>query len=134
MKRNDSAKNGAPVVGAKINLAEKFSQFDDHWNPRILAQINGQDVRIAKVQGTFDWHQHEHEDELFLVIDGLLELRFRDRVEVLSAGEMMVVPKGVEHQPHAQEQCSILLFEPSSTVNTGNVESDRTRYDLEVME
>ncbi len=118
---------------SKINIQEKLSEFDDHWNPRILAQLNGQDVRVAKVEGTFDWHHHDHEDEMFLVIDGVLELRFKDRVEILKAGEMMVVPRGIEHQPHADDECAILLFEPSTTVNTGNVESERTRRTLETL-
>ena len=121
-------------MSTKINIAKALSTFDDHWNPRILAQLNGQDVRVAKIEGTFDWHHHDHEDELFMVVSGRLELRFRDRVETLEAGEMIVVPRGTEHQPHAEEECAILLFEPSSTVNTGNVESERTRHDLEVLD
>ena len=117
----------------KINIQEKLSQFDDHWNPRILAQLNGQDVRAAKIKGAFDWHHHDHEDEMFLVVSGVMELRFKDRVETLQAGEMIVVPRGVEHQPYAEEECAILLFEPSTTVNTGNVETERTRRDLETL-
>lgn len=117
----------------KIDVAAKLEQIEDHWNPRILAQLNGQDVRVAKIEGTFDWHHHEHEDELFYVISGSLELRFRDHTETLHAGEMIVVPRGTEHQPHAREECAILLFEPSTTVNTGNVISDRTRRELELM-
>ena len=113
-----------------INLEQKLSTFHDHWNPRILAQLNGQDVRVAKILGTFDWHHHEHEDELFFVLGGRLEMQFRDHTEVVEQGEMIVVPRGVEHRPHADEETAILLFEPSSTVNTGNVESDRTRGDL----
>ncbi len=116
----------------KISLKEAIATFDDHWNPRIVAQLNGQDVRVAKVEGTFDWHHHDNEDELFFVISGRLELRFRDKTELLGPGEMIVVPRGVEHQPHADEECAILLFEPSSTLNTGNVESERTRRELEM--
>lgn len=115
----------------KISIENKLAGFSDHWNPRIVAQLNGQDVRVAKIHGTFDWHHHQDEDELFLVVKGSLELRFRDRVEVLGPGEMIVVPRGVEHQPHADEECAILLFEPSSTVNTGNVTTERTRHTLE---
>lgn len=114
-----------------ISLDQKLSSFEDHWNPRILAQLNGQDVRIAKIQGTFDWHSHEEEDELFLVLRGRMEMQFRDRTEVVEQGEMIVVPRGVEHRPHAEEEASILLFEPSSTINTGNAKSERTRTDLE---
>ena len=113
-----------------INLEQKLSAFDDHWNPRILVQLNGQDVRVAKIQGTFDWHHHEHEDELFLVLRGRLEMQFRDRTEVVVEGEMIVVPRGVEHRPHADEETAILLFEPSGTINTGNVHSERTRDEL----
>ena len=113
-----------------INLEQKLSAFDDHWNPRILAQLNGQDVRVAKIQGTFEWHSHEQEDELFLVLQGRMEMQFRDRTEVVEQGEMIVVPRGVEHRPHADEETAILLFEPSSTINTGSVESERTRRHL----
>ena len=119
-------------MSVKININDALATFDDHWNPRVLAQLNGQDVRVAKIKGSFDWHHHEHEDELFLVIAGQLELRFRDKIEVLNPGEMVVVPRGVEHQPHAEEECAILLFEPSSTLNTGNVETERTRRKLEM--
>lgn len=117
----------------KINIEQALSTFSDHWNPRVLAQLNGQDVRVAKIEGTFDWHHHQNEDELFLVIKGRLEMRFRDRVEVLEPGELIVVPRGVDHQPHADEECSILLFEPSGTLNTGNVESERTRHGLKAI-
>ena len=113
-----------------INLEQKLSTFDDHWNPRILAQLNGQDVRVAKIQGTFEWHSHAQEDELFLVLRGRMEMQFRDHTEVVERGEMIVVPRGVEHRPHADEETTILLFEPSTTINTGNVESERTRTDL----
>jgi len=115
----------------KVNLAHKLAQFDDHWNPRIVAALNGQHVKIAKVQGEFVWHHHEAEDELFMVIKGELDLEFRDRTVTLLPGELMVVPRGVEHRPVAREECQILLFEPQETVNTGNVVSDRTRTQLE---
>ncbi len=111
---------------SKVNLADKLSQFDDLWHPRIVGELNGQHVKLAKIQGTFDWHHHENEDELFLVIKGRMNLEFRDRVETLEEGEFCIVPRGVEHRPVAEEECHILLFEPASTRNTGNITSDRT--------
>mgnify|MGYP001036912568 CR=1 FL=1 len=110
----------------KINLAEKFSQINEHWSPRIVAELNGQQVRIVKIQGTFDWHHHEHEDELFFVVRGRLRMDFADRQVWLEPGEMIVVPRGVEHRPHADEETEIVLFEPASTLNTGNVRTSRT--------
>ena len=110
----------------RINLAEKLASFSDHWQPRIIAELNGQHVKIAKLEGAFVWHQHEHEDELFLVIKGHLKMEFRDRTVELDPGEILVVPRGVEHRPVADEEVEILMFEPASTVNTGNVDCDRT--------
>lgn len=115
----------------KVNLLEKFALFSDHWHPRVVGELNGQLVKLAKLQGEFVWHQHELEDELFLVVKGSLTIRLRDRDLDLQEGEFCIVPKGVEHQPIAQEEVHVLLFEPTSTVNTGNVESDRTATDLE---
>jgi mannose-6-phosphate isomerase-like protein (cupin superfamily) len=113
-----------------VNLAEKFAAFDEHWSPRVVAELNGQHVRLAKLEGSFVWHQHENEDELFLVIHGRLTLRLRDRDVVLNPGELFVVPRGVEHLPVAEEECHVLLFEPASTLNTGNVENERTIREL----
>lgn len=110
----------------KINLAAKLAQFDSHWEPKIVAALNGQEVKLAKLQGAFVWHHHEHEDELFLVLHGTLTMEFRDRTETLGAGEMIVVPRGVEHRPVADEEVHILLFEPAGTRNTGNLENERT--------
>ena len=115
----------------KVNLAEKLALFSEHWSPKIVAELNGQQVKLAKLLGTFDWHHHEHEDELFLVIRGTLVLRLRGEEVVLNEGEMFVVPRGVEHQPHADQEAEILLFEPASTLNTGNVRSERTRPQLD---
>lgn len=115
----------------KVNLLEKLALFSDHWHPRVVGELNGQLVKLAKLQGEFVWHQHELEDELFLVVKGSLTIRLRDRDVDLQEGEFFVVPKGVEHQPIAEEEVHVLLFEPTSTVNTGNVESDRTIADLE---
>ncbi len=104
----------------KINLTEKLALFSSHWDPKIIAELNGQHVKLVKFRGEFVWHHHEHEDELFLVVAGAFAMHFRDRVVPLRAGEMIVVPRGVEHRPVAEEEVSVLLFEPASTVNTGS--------------
>lgn len=110
----------------KINLRRKLDSFSEHWSPRIVAELNGQHVKLAKLQGEFIWHHHEHEDELFMVIKGRLRMELRDRDIWLEEGEALVVPRGVEHRPVAEEEVQILLFEPASTLNTGNVENERT--------
>lgn len=110
----------------KINLAEKLTLFSEHWSPKIIAALNGQHVKLVKLQGEFVWHHHDHEDEMFLVVAGSFRMDFRDKSVVLCAGEMIVVPRGVEHRPVADEECSILLFEPAATVNTGSAGGDRT--------
>ena len=115
----------------KVNLAEKFSLFAEHWSPKIAGELNGQQVKLAKLQGEFDWHHHEHEDELFLVVRGSLIIRLRDRDVVLDQGEFLIVPRGVEHQPVAEEEAHILLFEPASTLNTGNLQNNRTVTELQ---
>jgi mannose-6-phosphate isomerase-like protein (cupin superfamily) len=105
----------------RIPLAEKFAAITDHWSPRIVARLNGQEVKLAKFQGAFTWHHHEAEDELFLVHRGRFRMEFRDRTVELGPGEMLVVPRGVEHRPVADEEVEVLLFEPAGTLNTGNV-------------
>ena len=110
----------------KINLLEKFATFTEHWQPRIVGELNGQHVKIVRLLGEFVWHHHDQEDELFLVLSGMLDLEFRDRVVTLSEGEFCIVPRGVEHRPVAREEVKILLFEPASTLNTGNIENERT--------
>lgn len=110
----------------KVNLSEKLSQFDDLWSPRVVAELNGQQVRLAKVQGEFVWHQHDDEDEFFLVIAGSLEIHLRDRIVALGVGEFFVVPRGVEHKPVSEEGAHLLLFEPEATAHTGRVKCDRT--------
>ena len=110
----------------KVNLQQKFSQFHDHWNPRIVGELNGQQVKIVKFQGEFVWHHHEHEDELFLVVKGRFRMDFRDGQVWLGEGELLVVPRGIEHRPVADEEVHVLLFEPASTLNTGNVTDERT--------
>ena len=109
-----------------IDIAEKLGTFDEHWAPHIIAELNGQHVKIAKLLGEFDWHFHENEDELFWVIQGKLIIHFRDSTVELQAGQMCVVPKGVEHKPIAEEETHILLFEPMSTKHTGDVKADIT--------
>lgn len=110
----------------KVNLLDKFASFQDRWSPKIAAEVNDHAVKLVKLQGEFVWHHHEEEDELFLVVKGRLTIRFRDRDVVLEPGELLVVPRGVEHMPVAQEETWILLVEPTGTLNTGNVASERT--------
>lgn len=119
-------------VPRTVNLHEKFGLFSEHWSPRIVGELNGQQVKLAKLSGEFVWHAHEHEDELFWVARGQLRLRFRDGEAVVNEGEFIVVPRGVEHQPVADtEEVWIMLFEPASTVNTGTAGGERTVTDLE---
>ena len=110
----------------KVNLAEKFARFTEHWTPKIVGEVNGQYVKLAKVQGEFLWHAHADEDELFLVVKGTLAIHLRDRVVTLHEGEFFVVPKGVEHKPVAEEEVHLLLVEPIATAHTGAVVSERT--------
>jgi mannose-6-phosphate isomerase-like protein (cupin superfamily) len=110
----------------KINLREKLARFSDHWSPKIIAALNGQHVKLVKFRGEFVWHQHRDEDELFLVVEGSFRMEFRDRTVVLGPGEVIVVPRGVEHRPVAAEEVSVLLFEPATTVNTGTTGGERT--------
>lgn len=114
----------------KINLADKLATFAERWSPKVVAELNGQQVKLVKVQGTFVWHHHDVEDELFMVLSGRLRMDFKDGLEDrelwLEPGEAIVVPHGVEHRPHADEETAILLFEPGSTLNTGNLRNERT--------
>ena len=115
----------------KVNLAEKFSLFTDHYNPRIIGELNDQHVKAVKLKGEFVWHKHDHEDELFLVVKGMLTMQLRDKIIEINEGEFLIVPKGVEHKPVAEEEVHILLFEPATTLNTGNVQNEMTRATLE---
>lgn len=117
-------------MAEKVNLEEKFSGFHDHWNPRIIGELNGQQLRAVKLLGEFHWHHHEHEDEMFLVIKGVLKMEFRDSVVELKAGEFIIVPRMTEHRPVAETEVEVVLFEPASTLNTGNVLNTRTRHVL----
>lgn len=114
----------------KVNLAEKFGLFDDYWSPRIAGELNESYVKLVKVKGEFVWHHHDYEDELFLVVRGRLLMQFRDREEWIEEGEFIVVPRGVEHRPVAPEETHIVLLEPKTTLNTGNVENERTVAEL----
>lgn len=104
----------------KVNIHEKLDQFSDHWNPRIVGALNGQHVKLVKAQGAFDWHSHEHEDEMFMVVKGSFEMHLRDRIIPISEGEFLIIPKGTEHRPVAPQEVQVMLFEPASTVNTGD--------------
>lgn len=115
----------------KVNLTEKLGLIAEQWVPRIVGELNGQQVKLAKLQGEFIWHHHEHEDELFLVIKGKLLMRLRDGDICINEGEFLIVPRGVEHQPVAEEEVHLLLFEPAGTLNTGNVRNERTVEDLD---
>lgn len=116
----------------KVNLTAAFDSFDDHWSPRLAGELNGQAVKLAKANGEFVWHEHEDADELFLVTAGELRIEFRHEPEtVLEAGELIIIPQGVEHRPVAEEGAEILLFEPSGTRNTGNVDAEQTETKVE---
>jgi mannose-6-phosphate isomerase-like protein (cupin superfamily) len=115
----------------KVNLSEKLALFSSHWNPKIVGELNGQQVKLVKFQGEFVWHKHDLEDELFLVVKGRFRMEFRDRHVWLEEGEFLIVPRGVEHRPVAEEEAHVLLFEPASTLNTGDVRNGRTLGQLE---
>lgn len=115
----------------KVNLSEKFSLFQDYWNPKIAGELNGQQVKLVKFQGEFVWHKHDHEDELFFVVSGSFRMELRDKVIDLHEGEFLIVPKGVEHRPVAEEEVSVMLFEPASTLNTGETKGDLTKETLD---
>jgi mannose-6-phosphate isomerase-like protein (cupin superfamily) len=114
-----------------VNLQEKLSRVTEYWSPKIIGELNDSYVKIVKFQGEFLWHHHDNEDEMFLVIHGKLRMRFRDRDEIVNPGEFIIVPKGVEHMPVADQEVHVVLLEPKSTLNTGNVQNERTRAQLE---
>jgi len=115
----------------KINVAQKMSLFNDYFNPRVVGELNGQQVKLVKFQGEFVWHKHDNEDELFYVVKGKFQMLFRDKTVTINENEFLIVPRGTEHKPVAEEEVSIMLFEPATTLNTGDAESDLTRHDLE---
>lgn len=115
----------------KVNVAEKLSLFEERWSPKIVGELNGQYVKLVKFFGEFVWHHHDDEDEMFLVIEGRFRMEFRDREVWIEEGEFIVVPRGVEHRPVAEEEVSVMLFEPASTLNTGNVRDEMTVAELD---
>lgn len=117
----------------KVNLAEKFSSFSEHWSPKIAGELNGQHVKLVKFQGPFTWHHHEQEDEMFLVVKGSFIMEFRDKNVTLNEGEFIIVPRGVEHRPNAPKEVEVLLFEPAGTLNTGNVDNEFTKKELKTI-
>jgi len=114
-----------------INLSEKFDSFSDRWNPKIIGELNDFYVKAVKLEGEFVWHHHDCEDEMFLVVKGMLRMKFRDREAVIREGEFIIVPHGVEHLPVADKEVHLVLFEPKSTLNTGNVTNERTVAELQ---
>lgn len=115
----------------KVNLAQKLSLFSDYYHPRIVGELNNQHIKLVKLKGDFIWHSHEKEDELFLVLKGKLKMELRDKTVEIDEGEFIIVPHGVEHKPVADEEVHILLFEPATTLNTGNIQNEMTRVSLE---
>jgi mannose-6-phosphate isomerase-like protein (cupin superfamily) len=115
----------------KVNLSEKFATVTDFWNPRIAGELNGQMVKLVKFKGPFTWHHHEQEDEMFLVVKGSFIMEFRDKNVTVNEGEFIIVPRGVEHRPNAPEEVEVMLFEPATTLNTGNVENEFTKKKLD---
>jgi mannose-6-phosphate isomerase-like protein (cupin superfamily) len=113
-----------------VNITEKFTRFNDYWSPRIAGELNDSYVKLVKVKGEFVWHHHDDEDELFLVVKGRLLMQLRDGDRWVEEGEFIIIPRGVEHRPVAEDECHILLLEPKTTLNTGNVQDERTKPDL----
>jgi len=115
----------------KVNLDEKFDLIHDHWNPRVAGELNGQQVKLVKFKGEFIWHKHDHEDELFLVVQGEFDMELRDKTITIHENEFIIIPRGVEHRPVAKEEVSLMLFEPASTLNTGDQRNERTKDKLD---
>lgn len=115
----------------KVNIHEKLSLINDYWNPRIAGELNGQQVKLVKFKGAFTWHAHEHEDEMFYVLKGSFKMELRDKTITINEHEFFIVPKGVEHRPVADDEVSVMLFEPATTLNTGNISNEFTKHHLE---
>lgn len=115
----------------KINLLQKFELFNEYWSPKVVGELNGQQVKLVKFKGEFVWHHHEHEDELFYVVKGSFDMHFRDRIQQIKEGEFIIVPRTIEHKPVAPGEVWVMLFEPASTLNTGNTENDLTKKELQ---
>ena len=114
----------------KVNLGEKFGLFSEYWSPKIVGELNGQHVKLVKFKGEFVWHKHDSEDEMFLVVKGILKIEFRDKTVTLNKDEFLIVPKGVEHKPIAENEVLVMLFEPATTLNTGDTENKMTKHNL----
>ena len=117
----------------KVNIQQKLSLFTEHWSPKIVGELNGQQVKLVKFQGEFVWHKHDHEDELFYVVKGSFNMEYRDKTVTINENEFLIVPKGVEHRPVAEQEVSVMLFEPATTLNTGDAISDLTKHQLETL-
>lgn len=117
----------------KVNLANKFLEISDNWNPRIAGTLNGQQVKLVKFKGEFVWHHHEKEDELFYVVKGSFDMHLQDQVITINEGEFLIVPRGTEHKPVAKEAVEVMLFEPATTLNTGNIENELTKKELDII-
>lgn len=115
----------------KVNLAEMFGRFHDQWKPKVVGEVNDSLVKLVKFRGEFVWHHHDHEDEMFLVVKGRMRMQLRDRDVIVEPGEFIIIPHGVEHKPVAEEDTEVVLFEPNSTLNTGNIQNERTVPKLE---
>jgi mannose-6-phosphate isomerase-like protein (cupin superfamily) len=115
----------------KVNIEEKLSLFNDYFNPKIVGELNGQQVKLVKFKGEFVWHKHDNEDEMFYVVKGKFKMEFRDKIVEINEQEFLIVPKGIEHKPSAENEVSIMLFEPATTLNTGNIKGDLTKAVLE---
>lgn len=115
----------------KVNIAQKLSLFSEHWSPKIVGELNGQHVKLVKLKGEFVWHKHDAEDEMFFVIKGLLKMEYPDRTIIINENEFLIVPRGVEHRPVADEEVEVMLFEPASTLNTGDTENEMTKHVLD---
>lgn len=116
---------------SKVNLEQKFQLFTEHWSPKIVGELNGQQVKLVKFKGEFVWHKHDHEDELFFVVKGNFKMEFRDRIVIVNENEFLIVPKGSEHKPIAEEEVWVMLFEPATTLNTGDTENELTKHVLD---
>lgn len=114
----------------KVNIKNKLDSFSEHWNPKIVGELNGQHVKLAKLKGEFVWHHHDEEDELFYVLKGVLKMKFRDKTVIINPNEFIIVPRGVEHKPVAEKEVHVMLFEPASTINTGNNPGEMTKEKL----
>ncbi len=117
----------------KVNLIDKFNLFSDHWSPKVVGDLNGQQIKLVKFKGPFTWHHHDNEDELFYVVKGSFIMEFRDKNVEINQGEFIIVPRGVEHRPNAAEEVWVMLFEPATTLNTGNTENEFTKKELDTI-